>query len=333
MKDGVNGGLTKWKNRFLKRYTKSDIKHFPFVYLIVALPVLHLAVFWVYVNFSTFLNAFVDERGDPSFESIIRVAKSFAGGIDNWGYYPLQMLLKSVAIWFNLHVLCCVIGIFTAFILTKHMILSKTFRIIYMIPGLVGAVVFSAIMKKIYAGASDGGPLVAVFQGLGVDMHPLLKKEGFLGYTNAVAFGTMYLQMFLFNITGGSMIIAGAYMKIPQEIFESAQIEGCGFFREGFQIAIPCAWPTISTTIVFSLCSFFTADYAFYLYSNETGKMGLQSIGFYLYQFQVKASYMVDNQYMVGYTSALGMFLTMITIPVVLLGKKLLTRIGGDIDF
>lgn len=313
-----------------KRYSAMDKTHFPFVYIILILPVSQFIIFWLYVNFSTLANSFVDVSGKLSFESIIRVAKGFTStDLDRWGFRPLEMLGKSILIWGNLHILCTVIGIFTAYMLTRHMVLSKTMRIIYMIPSLVGGVVFSSIMKQLFA---YDGAVIQLFNSLGIKVSPLIKRNGFLGDDNS-AFLTLYIQMFVLSITGGNMIIAGAYMKIPQEIFESAEIEGCGFFREGFQIAIPCIWPTISTMMVFSLCSFFTADYSFYLYSDGTGRNGLVSMGYYLYQFQVKVSEVVDSQYLVGYTSALGMFLTFITIPVVILGQKLLKKIGSSVDF
>ena len=130
------------------------------------------------------------------------------------------------------------------------------------------------------------------------------------------------------------MVIAGAYMKIPEEVFESARLDGCGLFREAFSIAIPCIWPTISTLLTFSFCSIFVAGDSFYLYSNGSGANGLTSIGYYMHRLQVAISENVgSNTYLYGYASALGLVITIFTIPVVLLGKKVLGKINDVVDF
>ncbi len=319
----------KKKRKLFKGYSAMEKIHFPFIAVMLILPIANIIVFWFVPNIASFATAFTDRKGDFSFESIIFVAQSFFNGMDQWGYNPGRMLLNSMAIWANLNIICLVVATFMSFLLTKHMILSKTFRIVYMLPSLVGGVVFSSVMKGMYA---YDGPILAIAKSLEIDLPMAIRKNGLLGH-ESTAFKTMYLQMFLQSATGGSMIMAGAYMRIPKEIFESSELEGCGFFREAFQIAIPCVWPTLSTLIVFSLCTFFTADWSFYLYSNGTGAHGLTSIGYYLYQFRVMASGTTDTQYLVGYTSALGMFLTLITVPLVVAGRKLLEKIGDNVEF
>lgn len=310
-------------------YTARERRSFPFVYLMLLIPVLHIIVFFFLVNFSAFTMAFQDVDGNWSFQSITRVIKSFTEGVDMWGFKPLEMLGHSLLLWFVLNVMCCVIGTFTSFILTKHMIFSKTLRVIFYIPGIVGGVVFSSVMRGIYA---YNGPIISILGELGWISNPMVIKNGLLG-CNDTAYITMLIQAFIFNITGANMVMAGAFMRIPNDIFESASLDGCGFFRETFQIAIPCAWSTLSTLIVFSLCTFFVCDYGFYLYSNGTGSHGLTSIGFYLYQFEVTVSQMPDTKYLHGYVSAFGMFITLITVPIVLLGRWLLTKINDSVEF
>lgn len=317
------------KNKLFAGYSRRERKNFIFNYTTLLLPLVHIIVFYFVVNFSTISLAFRDKSMNFSFESIIRVAESFTQGRDAWGWEPLKMLKNSIFIWFLTHVVTNIIAIFTAFILTKHMIGSKIFRVIYYIPGIVGPVVFSGIMKEMYA---YNGIIVELCKSLGMTINPLVLKNGLLGNENT-AFTTLMIQLGVFHITGADMIIGSAFMKIPEEIFESAKIEGCGFFREAFQIAIPLVWPTITTIMIFSLCSIFTADYSMYLYSNGSGANGLVSTGFYLYQFQVTISGTTDTNYLYGYVSAFGMFITLITIPTVLLGRWLLSKMNETVEY
>lgn len=317
------------KKKLFKGYSLREKRNFPFIYICLILPVVHVIIFYFVVNFSAITFAFKDKSLNWSFESIERVFKAIKSNSDTWGYAPRDLIKKSVTIWFLSNVVANVVNIFVGLILTKHMIGNKVFRVIYYIPSIVGPVVFAGVMKEIYA---YNGVIVEVLKNAGVQLDPAILKSGLLGNSDT-ALSTLMIQMFIMRITGADMILGSAYMKIPEEIFESAKIEGCGFFREAFQIAIPLIWPTLTTMITFSLCSFFTADYSMYLYSNGSGANGMVSVGFYLYRFQTLFAGSTDTNYLMGYVSAFGMFITIITVPVVLIGRKLLSMLNDNVEY
>lgn len=309
-----------------KGYSGFERKKFLFIYLLIAFPVIQMIIFWFYVNLSGLSLAFQDASGHWSLDSF-REVFAVLGGKASFGYNVPSMLWKSVFIWVSNHIIINIIGILATFILTKHMIGHKFFRTCYMIPGLLGTVVFVSIMQDFYA---DDGVLVALVQKFNIKVPFSIIREGFLG-SEKTAFPTVMVQMYIWGLAGGGLILSGAYMRIPQEIFESASIDGCGFFREAFSIAIPCVWPTISTMTTFSLCSFFTADFSMYLYSNGTGQMGLNSIGFYTYHMRVEISKGGTNLY--SYASAFGIVMMLMTLPVVYLGRWILSKINDPVEF
>ena len=315
--------------RLFSKYTKAERKDFPFIALFLAFPVLQVAVFFFYVNFSSFALAFQDTAGNFTFDTIELVLEGFKNNKDFQNNPLMTMLGHSVVIWISSNILCTLVNVFTCYMLTKHMIGSGFIRAIFAIPGIVGVVVFSSIMKQLY---NQDGAVTEMLIKFGMDIESV--RRGGLLTSMETAFPTILTQSIIFQIAGGNMIVAGAYMRIPEEIFESAKIEGCGFFRETFQIAVPCAWPTISTMLTFSLCSFFTADLSFYLYSNGTGSYGMNSISFALYKLQVTISETHgSNEILYNYMSALGIIITAMTIPVVLLGRKVLARMNDTVEF
>lgn len=316
-------------NHWYGHYTKKERKKFLFVFIILAVPVLQLAVFFFYVNFSAILMAFKDSAGNWSLEAIERVFFAFRDKQDAIGFNPWEMLGKSLFTWILINIVANSICIMTTYILTKHMIFSKMFRLIYQIPGIVGGVIMCIVMKEMYA---HDGVIVTLLQKLGVELPVLAQHNGLLG-AKETAFPTLMIYVFIVSIAGGGMIMAGAFMKIPEEIFESARIEGCGFFRETFQIALPCVWPTFTTLLIFSLCGIFTADYGAYLYSDGTGKNGLVSIGYYFYRYQVLISQTPESTYLYGYISAFGLLITLITLPVVLLSRHFLSKFQENVEF
>lgn len=322
--------LKKKKNtHWFGHYSKMEIRKFPFIYLIIALPVLQIAVFFFYVKISAITLAFKDATGAWSLASIKRVFYAFQDKQDSLGLNPWEMIEKSLISWTLNNLVIDLICIMTTYVLTKHMIFSKGFRLMMHVPGLVGSVILCIVMKEMYA---PGGVITNIVQKLGVDLPVLAKHNGLLG-SEETAFPTMMVYYFITGIGGGGMIMAGAFMKIPEEIFESARIEGCGFFRETFQIALPCVWPTFSTLLIFSLCGILTADYGAYLYSDGTGKNGLVSVGYYLYRYQVTISVAPDATYLYGYISAFGMLITLITLPIVLISRKLLSKLQDNVEF
>lgn len=320
------------------RYSAMERKKFPFIAITLLFPIAHLLIFWVYVNLDSILLAFRDTRNSNlmnnwpistySFEKLF--SDLFSGHTQGQSTVRnLWVLLgKSVLIWTNAKIVCNLISMITAFMLTKHMFGSRFFRTIFYIPGIVGAVVFSTIMLELYRA---GGPIPELLIKLGVKL-PLGASRGGLLAAEETAYKTMLIQQLILGIGGGDMIMAGAYMKIPQEVFESADLDGCGFFRSTFQIAVPCVWSTVSTLFVFGLCGIFVADLSFYLYSSD-GLFGLDNIGYYMYSLQVGIAKNPYNTWIYGYGAALGIMITLITVPLVLLGRFTLSKINDNIEF
>ena len=79
----------------------------------------------------------------------------------------------------------------------------------------------------------------------------------------------------------------------------------------------------------------FYSGYRHVLYSDGTGKFGMTSVGYYLYRYNVAISQpgAGNNARLYGYISAFGLFITFITIPVVLLGRKLLEKMQENVEF
>lgn len=62
-----------------KRYSKFQKKSFPFIYLMIAFPVVQFAIFWVGVNFSSIALAFQRSDGAFTFNNIKAVINGFKG--------------------------------------------------------------------------------------------------------------------------------------------------------------------------------------------------------------------------------------------------------------
>lgn len=317
----------KKKSKF--HYSETEKKKFSFVYLMLLLPVAHIIIMYFWVNISAITLSFTGYgSNDFTLGNYEGVFNALSNGLDSVGLNPWLSIKNSVFIWFVGNILVPIICWLTTYMLTKHIVGSRLFRVIYSIPGIVGGVVFASVMKSIY---SYNGLVISLFDSLGIKLPMQAYEQGLLG-NEKTAFATIMIQSAVMGLSGGGMVLAGAFMRIPEEVFESAKLEGCGLFRETFQLAIPCTWPTISTLMVFSLCGVLTSDLSFYMYSNGSGNFGMTSVGFYLYKYQVFFSE-GGAQHAYGYLSAFGVCITIITIPFVLFGKWVLNRFWQDVEF
>ena len=307
-----------------KNYSKFERQDFLFAYLLILFPVAQFLVFWLFVNASSIALAFQDDFGKFTWNNFEAVKNAFIHQ-DIFGINLKDSLVRSWILWLVGEAICFPISLITTYVLTRKIVGHYVFRICYIIPSLMGAIIWTLLIKEMVRGE---GPITLLAKSFGLDPYSLAGTEGLL-WDEATAFATIVSVRAVMGFVGNNAVLTGAYTRVPTELFESAELDGAGFFTEMFRIAIPCIWPTICTLLTFALCSIFTCDYNVYLFTNGQGNNGTSTIGFQLFNltYQLKegnASY--------GYPAALGVVLTMITLPVVLAGKALLERMSENVE-
>lgn len=146
------------------------------------------------------------------------------------------------------------------------------------------------------------------------------------------AFPALVMLTMVMWFVGNNAVLTGAFSRLPDELYESAELDGAGFWTVCFKIAIPCIWSTITTLMIFGLCGIFTADANVYLYSNGTGEPGMSTIGFILYKMTYDISLSGGGTSGYNYPAAVGLVLTVMTVPVVLFGRWGLVKIQENVE-
>ncbi len=303
------------------RYSAEQKRDFPFAYLIIALPVIQFIVFWVYVNFSSFVLAFQDTAGGFTLGNFAKVFQAFAAE-DEFGFNVWDSMARSMIIWWSSLLICFPSSVITTYVLTCKIRLHYFYRICYIMPGLIGSIIWAVLVRLFF---SYNGPIVPLLTSLGVNLPEGAITDGLLG-SGVTAFPSLLIMTIILDLIGNSPILTGAFSGVGDEIMESADLDGAGFWVKCFQIAIPCIWPTITTMLVFKLCGMFTSDVGVFLYSNGTGKPNMSTIGFQLYYMTVQISQSGADRQSFGYPAAFGFFLTCLTLPVCLIGRYYLEK-------
>ena len=322
-----NGPLTPGNLRIKVRgYSRFEKRDFPFVYLLIAFPVLQFAVFWLYVNISSIGIAFINTNGKFTLGYFQTVYNAFTSA-DPYGFNLLSSLKRSLITWTVSHVIMFPISVVNVYILTRKIRGHYFYRICEILPSLIGAVIWTSIIKSTI---QNGGPIIMLLQKIGIELPEAAVRNGLLG-SEKTAYPTLIGIQVLTGLVTNSPVLTGAFTRIPDELFESAELDGAGFWRQFYSIAIPCIWSTITTLLIFALCSIFTADCGVFLYSNGTGEPGMSTIGFQLYYLTVQIAD-AGGRATYGYPAALGLTLTAFTLPVCLIGRRILEKINEGVE-
>ncbi len=308
------------------KYSFEDRNAFAFCYVLLGIPLLFFLVFWVYINLDSILTAFKDPQGAWTFDNVIQVFKNFTVE-DGYNVGTLgEILGRTVLLWFLVNIVCVIPSMLSSYVLYKGVWGANIFRVIMMIPSILAGIVWVMVMKSL---VDYNGPVIAVLQELGVDLPSKVFKNGLL-YHDKTAFTTIVLLNMFPHIVSFNLIISGAYTKIPADLFEVGRLEGLGFINEFFRVSVPLIWPTVVISLITNFATMFTFEGSVFLYTK--GVNGTSTMGFYLYNLTFEISKDAGSP-IYGYPAAVGLVMTVFTIPVVLFGKLFLEKLIEPVEY
>lgn len=317
--------IGKLKTHIKKKYNMEDRQAFGFCYLMVILPVITFCVFWLYLNIDSVFLAFQDGDGNFTLDNFKQIWTAFVAE-DKYGFNLWDMLLQSWLFWIICR-FCWVVQTLSTYILYKRIPGHYIFRTIFMIPSVLGGIVWTLIMKSFVAA---DGPILQWVNMMGIEVSLDVQMKGFLNAIES-AVPTLLLIQVLPAIFQFSFVLSGAFARIGDEMFEVGKLEGIGFIREFITISIPLVWPTIIITIIGWFSSIFTQDNGAFLYTN--GKHGTASVGFYLFYLAKSITDEGGKAGLYGYPSALGVLFTAITVPIVMVTRHFLEKVHADVSY
>lgn len=313
----------KQRKGILSGYSKMEKKRLPFVALLLAFPILQFLIFYVYINIDSFVLAFTDRWGEFSTHYLETMINRFSAAGDNnlWMFFWRSLGQWTISILFNFPV-----SILFTYALFKHIKGEMFFRVLFYLPGIIGSVVFGVVYKYLLAA---NGPIVEMLVKIGLASEELA-FHGLLR-TMSTAFGSVNVFGIWLALGGNIVILTGAMARIPTEIFESASLEGVGVVREFMQLVVPLIWPTLSTLLIYQLGSISTFDFGTYLLFGEGGvNYPVQTMGYYLFLMTYNVSLGVE---VANAPAALGLILTVFTVPIVLLLRWVIEKFSDKVEF
>lgn len=304
----------------LNKKTKDRI----FIVLMLAIPVTHFLVFWLYLNFSSIAIAFQDEyTTEFSLANFDRFFKSWKRDFSNDG--PLKYALINTLIEITIgNFVNMPLVIFASFILFKKFYGHTYFRVVFYIPAIVGAVIITMMQTYVLDAT---GPIVQIGKALSVDWNFEILQSGLLG--NYVSARPTYFITRV-GISGATvLLITGALNRIPQDLFDSGKLDGIGLFREFFYLALPLSWSTVGIMWVMSFAGGWAAYNDVMLLTG--GSYNTTNLGYFLVSHTLSATSGSGENF--NYPAAIGLLMTGVIAPLTLVLRCLAEKLVSPVDF
>lgn len=227
--------------RYYKKYAPVFLIPLLICFLVAFLVPFCMGVFYSFTDFIT-LDKF-QFNGIKNFQYI------FKGQSDSpiptfwvaFGRTSLFAAISIITINFNAFIL--------ALLLTKGLKGSNTYRSIFFLPNLIGGIVLGYIWKLILNG-------VLQLMGTNLSSNPWYSFFGLVILMNWQQVGYMMI------------IYIAALMNVPEDLNESAEIDGASKFKTTMHVTIPMVIPS------FTICTFLTLTNSFKLYDQNIALSG-----------------------------------------------------------
>lgn len=285
--------------------------HRRFVILALAFPTIHFLVFFVYKNFSSFVLPFQNNVGDwIGWANFKWVFSSFK----NNPYLDMSLALKNTLIFFAWGYVELPIALILAYVFFKKMPGNKFFTIILYLPCIISSTVMVAVFKNFIG--SDG-PIALLWQLMGKQwIYPVTQE------------GTSIPSMLAYDLWNGYgltiILYLAAIRRVPNELFESAALDGVTMWQELIYIIVPLIWPMLGTKVILSVTGIFGASGPVLLFTN--GEYGTMTVSFSMY-----LQYKEYGQ--IARASAIGMLFTVINLPLVFAARWLVGKVGDSYEY
>lgn len=311
----------KKETRHLKRRTSELI----FIVAMLFFPMLQFIIFWIIPNFNSIILGFQSPT-DGSF-TLINFKQffinMFSGKNISGRYNEIVYAFKNSLIFAAVSIFICTpIVVFFSYVLFRKVPMSGVFKVVFYLPSIIGATVTTTLFRALLL---EGAPIYELLKKIGF-LTPQMEQLGLFANDS-----TAFLMVIIYSIwtcVGINMILFyGAMRRIPSEIFESADIDGAGFFRQFRSLVVPLIWPTITTLIVFSLSGMFITYSTVMILCPTIEKASM--IGWYIVRW-TSAS---NSHAQLNYPAAVGLAFTVVGLPFVLFIRWLLGKMSANVEY
>ena len=309
------------KSSLLNNHSRKNRGDKIFYWCCLAWPIFQFLIFYIYVNFDSFILAFqtfdVDQKSyviDDPFTNFARFFRAFSkqnlgnGILYNFLNYAIGVGIATPLV------------IFMSFALYKKIPGNKFYRIMLYAPTIIATTVWVIIFEQTVEVLLPR--LIESMFGL-----ELYDVGGLLSESKTQLAALLYFQRW-FSLGGGTLLYVATMSGIAEEQVDAMRIDGANMFMEFFHLTMPSVWPIISLYLWTGVPAIITSDLSQYtFFKNQTPQY--QSFGYWLTKLKFDASQGYTD---LPYVAAIGLLQSAIVLPLMFAVKKLLSKIGPSTE-
>lgn len=191
---------------------------------------------------------------------------------------------------------------------------ATPFRTMYFLPVLISTTVIAMLFTQIYAPKGILNGLISLVGGKG--------KTGWLGRSETAIFCAIAMSQW-HSMGYTMMLFIVAIQKIPEELYEAAEIDGASRVQRFFTVTLPQVREMIFVTMVTTVSGAFLVFNDVYILTK--GGPGNASVTLSVYMYN-----MAFTQDRMGYASAIAILMLLICLALAALQKTGLR--SGEVD-
>ena len=284
------------------------------IIILCAPAIIHLLIFWLGVQVETIRMAFtdVDTQGFSMGNFDWAQESLFAGAASN----DIALALKNTLIFFGVGCALIPISMFFAYLIFRRTLGHSFMRVALYLPGAVSGIMMALLYGKLMA--SDGPLMQAIQQMVGREEPIMLMIEH----------GVTYIIIYdvLVGVGASLVIWLGGMSRIPYDLIEYGKLEGIGPIKEFARVILPLIWPTFVTMVSLQIINIFGSTGSVLILTN--GQNGTYTLAFWMYKMVQES---LTSEY--HHVAALGLIFTVITIPIVIICRKVMNRFGEEVEY
>jgi|InofroStandDraft_1065614.scaffolds.fasta_scaffold46127_1 ABC-type sugar transport system permease subunit len=291
---------------------KNPFKVKLFIFCMLAVPVFCFLVYGVYANLGGLLLSFqnfsrtqekVIPVGFENYKRFFSLFKRFDYGRMigvSFGYFAVVMLISIP------------ISITVAFFLYKKIPFGRLIVVVLFLPNIIPMSLLAEYYRQLFDPINGVlNKFLNIILGYTAETAPSYLSDP--AYANQM----LYIYTVWFGFGYNSILIWGAMSRIPKDLVESAQLDGANLFVEFFRITIPVIWSTLTMVLVLTCMVPFTI-YMQPLIIAFNGQAQTTTISLLAIQQLTADPY---------YSAAISVLIACVSIPTVLIVRKLLDRV------
>lgn len=144
-------------------------------------------------------------------------------------------------------------------------------------------------------------------------------------------FPTILVYMAWSSLGGANILTVSQMSRVPKDMFEYGRLEGISMWQEFKYLMLPNIWGLISVNSMGFLIGWLSATTPAYELYGEYADISVQTINYYMFVMVTGSSKASPVYY--GYTTAYSLLVSLITIPSMLFGRKILTKVDPGAEY